>query len=536
MFGGAFRLSAVVLFASTFPNTAAAQGAEQQSKLIAGDGAVVDQFGVSVSVSGDTAVIGANLDDDAGDASGAVYVFARNGATWSEQAKLTASDAAAGDEFGGSVAVSGDTIVAGARHDDDAGSSSGSAYVFVRSGTTWSEEAKLTASDAAVDDWFGCAVAVNGDTIVVGARFDDDAGGFSGSAYVFVRSGTTWSQQAKLTANDAAAADQFGSAVAVSGESTLIGAPFRDDAGNDSGAAYVFVRSGTIWNQEAKLIASDAAADDRLGESVSISAGTGVVGARAEDGVGVSSGAAYVFVRSGTIWSEQAKLTASDAATADQFGGSVAVDGNSIVVGAVGDDDGGAISGSAYAFMRSGATWSEHAKLTASDAGASDQFGFSVALSGDTAVCTAPFDDDAGSNSGSAYAFVICGTLAQYGAGLAGSGGFVPTMTGNGCPRLGETIDIEITGGLGGAQGCMLFGFQQLSFPLFGGTVLVNPLVCLTHSLGGAGAGNGTRTFSLTIPVKIDYVGQDFYFQSLYIDAGAVQGASFTNGVNLRSN
>ncbi len=167
--------------------------------------------------------------------------------------KLTASDAAAGDVFGFSVALSGDTALVGAVGDDDAGSFSGSAYVFVRSGTSWIQQAKLTASDAASNDIFGGSVALIGDTALVGAAGDDDAGSVSGSAYVFVRSGTTWTEQAKLTASDAAAGDRFGIAVALNGSTALVVAPNDDDAAFSSGSAYVFVRSGTTWSQQAKL-------------------------------------------------------------------------------------------------------------------------------------------------------------------------------------------------------------------------------------------------------------------------------------------
>ena len=215
--------------------------------------------------------------------------------TWSEQQKLTASDAAPNDDFGTSVALSGDTAVVGAPFDDDAGSASGSAYVFVRSGTRWSQQQKLTASDAAPNDDFGLAVAVSGDTAVVGAIGDDDAGRVSGAAYVFVRSGTRWSQQQKLTASDAASNDLFGISVAVSGDTAVVGARGDDDAGGvNSGAAYVFVRSGTRWSEQQKLTASDAAAGIRFGNSVAVSGDTAVVGAFEDD-------SAYVFVRPSAV-------------------------------------------------------------------------------------------------------------------------------------------------------------------------------------------------------------------------------------------
>src|SRR6266498_3365366 len=211
----------------------------QEAKLTAGDAASGDQFGAAVGISGETAVVGAPVGDTAaGPNAGSAYVFVRSGTSWSQQAMLTASDAAVFDLFGRALAVSGDTAVIGAPSDDtDAGPNAGSAYVFVRSGTSWSQQAKLTASDAAASDTFGDAVGISGDTAVVGAQFGDT---IAGSAYVFVRSGTSWSQQAKLTASDAAAFAFFGAAVAISGDTVVVGALADDtDAGSNAGSAYV---------------------------------------------------------------------------------------------------------------------------------------------------------------------------------------------------------------------------------------------------------------------------------------------------------
>ena len=270
--------------------------ADQVSKLLAiGDAAAYDSFGEAVSISGDTAVIGAYGDDDVALGSGSTYIFTLSGSNWSQQAKLTAGDAAAYDSFGEAVSISGDTAVIGAPRDDDGGSNSGSAYIFTRSGSTWSQQAKLTASDAAANDHFGYSVSISSDTTVVGAYWNDDAGSDSGSAYVFTRSGSTWSQQAKLTASDAAANDLFGGDVSVSGDTAVIGAQGDADAGSSSGSAYVFTRSGSTWTQRAKLNASDAAASDLFGRAVSISGETALVGAYLNDDAGNDSGSAYIF-------------------------------------------------------------------------------------------------------------------------------------------------------------------------------------------------------------------------------------------------
>jgi len=217
----------------------------EQDKITASDGAAGDYFGYSVSIDGDYALIGAYYDGDNGPTSGSAYVFKRSGATWTEEAKLTASDGAVGDCFGISVSIDGDYALIGAYGNDDNGDYSGSAYVFKRSGTTWTEEAKLTASDGAADDYFGRFVSIDGDYALIGAFADDDNGANSGSAYVFKRSGTTWTEEAKLTASDGAADDYFGCSVSVNGDYALLTAYGDDDNGVDSGSAYVFMYENT---------------------------------------------------------------------------------------------------------------------------------------------------------------------------------------------------------------------------------------------------------------------------------------------------
>ncbi|MBI5762535.1 MAG: thrombospondin type 3 repeat-containing protein [Planctomycetes bacterium] len=411
---GAATTCTLVVFAAMSRPAQGQCDPQQLARLIASDGAPNDLFGYSIAISGDTAVVGADVDDHAGGIdSGSVYVFVRAGDSWSEQAKLNALDAAAGDKFGYAVAVMGDTVVVGAQSDTHAGgASAGSAYVFVRSGTTWSQQAKLIASDAAVADLFGAAVALSGDTALVGATFEDNAGGSeAGSAYVFVRTGTVWTQQTKLIASDAAASDLFGSSVALSGDTAVVGATADDNAGGaNAGSAYVFVRSGTTWTEQTKLTASDAATSDQFGVSVSISGDTALVGANGDDHPGeADAGSAYVFTRSGVTWTQQARLIASDAAAADNFGFSVALSGDTALIGAWQDDNvGGADAGAAFVFIRSGVVWTQHSKLIASDAAAGDIFGVSVALSGDTAVVGARADDNtSGSDAGSAYAFAL---------------------------------------------------------------------------------------------------------------------------------
>jgi hypothetical protein len=392
-------LTALATALLLIPTVALAQPivVNEDAKLTAFDAAAGSFFGISVAVSGDTIVVGAQSDDEAADQAGAGYVFVGGGSLWSDQAKLTASDAAAIDHLGEAVAISGDTAVLGAPADDDVAGESGSAYVFVRSGTTWSEQAKLTASDPIRLHLFGAAVTISGDTIVVGAPNDGDGGRWAGAAYVFVRNGTTWNEQANLTASSPNEEAFFGVSVAIAGNTIVVGAPGDDSAADQAGAAYVFTRSGSTWSEQARLAASDAMAGDEFGGAVAISEESIVVGGL------FFINAAYVFVRNGTAWSEQAILTGSDTVSPDNFGSSVAISEDTAVIGAKTDD----FRGSAYVFVRSGSVWSEQAKLKASDAGNDDFFGNAVALAGRTAVVGAVNDDDAGRESGSAYVFVL---------------------------------------------------------------------------------------------------------------------------------
>ena len=371
-------------------------------KLMASDGEEYD-LGGSVALSGDYALVGAESDqNDDGEHSGAAYVFVRDGTSWSLQAKLVASDGARSDKIGTSVALSGEYALVGAERDDtDGGSWSGSAYVFVRDGTSWSQQSKLLASDGAEYDYFGNSVAISGDYALVGAEGDDtDGGDDSGSAYVFVRNGTSWSQQSKLVASDGAEYDYFGTSVALLGDYALVGVPVKAHPQygyhRGPGSAYVFVRNGVSWSQQAKLVASDSAYTygTSFGASVALSGNYALVGAARGDGNVWDSGSAYVFVRDGTSWSQQAKLVATDGAEDDGFGYSVALSGDYALVGAY---HYGSAYSSAYVFVRKGTSWSQQAKLepSVSVCTKQEEFGASVALSGDYALIGA---DDSGSS------------------------------------------------------------------------------------------------------------------------------------------
>ncbi|MFQ5526160.1 MAG: hypothetical protein ACE5GX_07845 [Thermoanaerobaculia bacterium] len=403
--------------------------AVEVAKLTANDAAPEDELGKSVAVSGDLAVVGAPLDDDNGGGSGSAYIFARNqggGDIWGQVAKLTPSDGSAADVFGHAVAVSGDTVIVGAPFDDDACPAdllcnSGSAYVFKRNqggADAWGQVAKLTGSTSGGGAEFGFAVAIDNDTAVVGAVTG------SGSAYVFERNqdgAEMWGEVEEIGALDSAAGDEFGVSVGISGDRIVVGALQGDGAFTNSGSAYVFERNsgGTdSWDQRTELSAVDGAPGDEFGRSVGIHNDTIVVGASRDGDAGADSGSAYVFERNqGGIdaWGQTQKLTASGAAAGDEFGWAVAIASNGIAVGAYLADnhpDAGAV----YLFERNvGAptSWSEVSKVTASDQASDDRLGFGVALTAETLLAGAPRDDDDGDRSGSAYVFARTGAIWQ---------------------------------------------------------------------------------------------------------------------------
>ncbi len=491
----------------------------QQAYVKASNTGAGDRFGFPVAISGDTMVVGAyaedsnatgvngNQSDNSAPNSGAVYVFVRSGTNWSQQAYLKASNTGVGDNFGISVAISGDTVVVGANLEDsnatgvnsnqgdNSAQDSGAAYVFVRSGTNWHQQAYLKASNTGAGDYFGGSVAIAGDTVVAGAlQEDSNATGVngnqadntadrSGAAYVFLRSGTNWNQQAYLKASNTGGGvppypgDFFGVSVAVSDDTVVVGAwdedskatgvngDQSDNSASNAGAAYVFVRSGTNWSQQAYLKASNAGVDDSFGMPVAISGDTVVVGALFEASTargvnsdqsnnnGYGSGAAYVFARYGTNWSQQAYLKPSNTDVIDFFGEKIGVSGSIVVVGASGEDssatgvngdqsdNSASQAGAVYVFVRDGTSWNQLTYLKASNAAATDYFS-SVAVAGDTVVVGANGEDSNASgvngdqsdngaiDSGGVYVFTGFSSRAQLAIEPDQGGGYFIRFTG----------------------------------------------------------------------------------------------------------
>jgi hypothetical protein len=354
------------------------------SELKGSDTGVEDFFGDSVAISGTTAVVGAQ--DHAHDA-GRAYLFSRIQSGWAQTAEVEGAETVAGDEFGWSVAIEGDTVVVGA---PSRAKNAGRAYVFGQTSAGWAQVAVLRGTGTVVNDDFGASVAVSGTTAVVGANGHDD---YAGAAYVFTDTAGNWHETADLAGSRIVAGDEFGWSVAISGLTAVVGAQGHAD---DGGLAYVFEKTGRYWTQTAVLKGSDTVAGDFFGNSVAISGTTAVVGAwgRSRD-----AGRVYVFEKANGHWTQVAELKGSDTVAGDFFGDSVAASGSTVVVGAE-NHAGGA--GRAYVFTRTATGWKQVQEVDGPDTVASDWLGYSVALSGTTAVVGAP---NHASSAGRAYVF-----------------------------------------------------------------------------------------------------------------------------------
>ena len=395
------------------------------------------QFGRAVSISGDNAIVGAWAHSLR---RGAAFAYERVNGVWTNEQMLQHSEGVEDDRFSLYVAVDGNTAVMGAHGEDhDGGDIHGACYIFEKRNGKWEETKELKHDDGSAGDSLGSAVAINGDTVVVGA-YRDECPGYSlnatagaegqdcGAAYVFVRDGETWTQQAKLVANDATAGSRLGFSTAVSGDTAVVGS-YTDD--NGRGAVYVFVRSGATWTQQEKLIhdTSDGIENHLLGRGVALSGCSGESGSTCTaisaaykgpstpPSLNISGGTAYVWVRSGTSWTEQAAFSHNDVEDGDSFGLTVDISGDLAVI----SNSGGR---GAYVFERTGQNWNQAFKLVAHDGGTSDSFSRDVAIDGTTVLVGAPnnkvagsvyvyeIDDDhdhsGASMMGTAFALMIC--------------------------------------------------------------------------------------------------------------------------------
>lgn len=377
----------------------------QHSKLTAPQPDQQDRFGVAVAIHTNTAVVGAYFDDGPTNNylnSGCAYVYNLDVSGWVLGQTLYPSDPSDNACFGFSVAIDNDTMVVGSYSDNDLGENSGSAYVFTRQAGTWTEQQKLTAPDGAPEAYFGYSVAIAGNTIVVGAYQHAT----TGAVYVYTNTGSAWLLQQKIIAPDAAATDHFGCSVAIYGDTIIVGARGNDTMGINAGAVYIYTRTASTWSFQQKLTASDAAAYDRFGACVAIYNDTVLIGAYFQSHSGLSgAGAAYVFTRAASTWSQQQKLTDSEPNAGEFFGRAVAITDQTIIVGSQYDVVDGNETGSAFSFTWDGTSWSNPQRITALDGAKWDNFGWSVSAWANWVIVGAYGDDDSAESTGSAYLF-----------------------------------------------------------------------------------------------------------------------------------
>jgi hypothetical protein len=393
----------------------------QSAKIVASDGYPGQSFGRAIAADSEWVLVGVMSDSQIGLASGAAYTFRRRAGEWLETQKLLASDAQAADNFGCSVAIDGSTLVVGSQSEFPQGVfSAGSAYVFELRGGEWRETAKLNSAPPASNALFGYSVAIDGDRILVGARNEHAVALNSGAAYVFERNGLDWVQTARLVANDGANWDFFGQSVALYGDTALIGSSTDGPGGNDQGAAYVFEFNGIAWTQVAKLRASDGSGSNAFANHLALGDGVALISAYAHSHGIPGSGSVYAFERQGGVWTQTQELRAHSPGMSLGFGTSVALSGDLALIGSGNDPSAFQNRGAAYAFRRTPSGWIEIGRMQANDAGDSDQFGSRVALSETTAVIGVSQRDDLcpqdpACNSGAVYVFDLAADVRQFG-------------------------------------------------------------------------------------------------------------------------
>lgn len=416
----------VLLALATLPVAAHAQTCHHVLRAPQADD--YDRFGEAVGISADDIVVGEPGDDIAANGAGAARVFHRDGRTWTSLA-LASSSPRAGGDFGRAVAIDGDTLAIGAPGEHDGnGVQTGVVHVFVRNGTSWVEQARVWPADGNAGDRFGAAVALSGGRLLVGAPQDSDIAFRAGSAYLFTRRFSSWNLLVKLTAADGAAGDAFGHRVAIDATQAVVGAPYADPAQRDAaGAAYVFAEGSPLWYQTAKLTAPTPAASDLLGSSVALRGGTIVVGAPGDDERGNGAGAVHVFTRSPIGSWTSTKLVATEGDVGDQLGHSVAIGSGRIAAGAPYADFGSLRPGAVFVFDFSVNRWSQRARLLDPSGRDGDRLGVSVAVAADTVVAGALTGRPLEPELGTAQVFRIGGaSIETFGAGCTGSNGRVP--------------------------------------------------------------------------------------------------------------
>ncbi|MCC2618192.1 FG-GAP repeat protein [Aestuariibacter halophilus] len=400
--------SAVVLCCTTLLVSSLAVARTQI--LLPDDGRAQDQFGYSVAIDGTTALVGA-LNADVGqlEDAGAAYVFTLGLEGWQQQAKLVAQPAHQQDTLGGNVALYNQVAMLGVIGRDDNGENAGAVFAFERTASTWSQTQMLTAFDGKAGDGFGQSIALTEQFLVIGAPRSDAPLQDSGAAYVYHRDQHRWRFQGKLTAKDGAEGDLFGISVAIDGDTLLVGADLNDEKAEKAGAVYAYVFDGEQWRQQAKLMADDGADTDIFGVRVALSGDTALISARRDDveGIGTDAGSAYIFERTNGAWRQTQKLIAPDGNADDRFARGVALNKHTAIISAMHNDEQADNAGAVYVFKKQQGQWRYVSKKLASDGVAQDRFGWNLALGDTAAIIAAPHRDDNGDASGAAYILAL---------------------------------------------------------------------------------------------------------------------------------
>lgn len=377
-----------------------------QTMVLAEDGKAEDHFGYSADIDGATLIVGAHKADINGvkDA-GVAYVYVLGDQGWYQQAKLVADPIFTDDTLGGKVALKNNVAMLGVMGRDDKGEDAGAVVSFERIANSWTQKQIFTAPDAMPGDTFGQSVALTDNYLVIGAPNSDAVGVDSGAAYIYQREGGIWRYQSKITASDGAAGDLFGISVAIDGNTILVGADLHDEKAENAGAVYVYVVQNNQWQQQAKLVASDGGKTDIFGVRVAISGDTALISARRDDieELGIDAGSAYLFVREGNTWAQEGKLVSPDGAADDRFGRGVALSGDTAIISAMNHDANGTDTGALYVYKKGPDGWRYTSKVVAENVKPGDQFGWNVALSKGVAVIATPHHDANGQQSGAIY-------------------------------------------------------------------------------------------------------------------------------------
>lgn len=521
----AFIAATVTALASL--TNASGQNFQQTSKTVPNDLVADAAFGRSMSVDGDTVFIGCP-----NDGSGSVYVYKRVSGALQFVQKLKPNDGAPGDSFGVSISIDGTTAIIGSCCDGDLGIASGSSYFFQNAGGVWSQIQKVTASDGKAADLFGSSVALQGDTAVVGAYLHDSIGNDAGATYVFVRSGQTWVQSQKLTASDLEIGDRFGQKVLLKNGTLVIASTQDDDFGPTSGSAYIFAKAGGSWIQKQKLTPPDLGqmSYPNFGQKMSITSDTLMISAF--DGTN-GSGRVYVFNDSQGSWVQTQRIDAPEWQPNAGFPASISISGDTAVIG-YGGSDNGAQSGAAFVYRRVGSLWSKTQKLLPSDGDSLDAFGAEIAVDGNHAVIGAPGDEHGTTGGGSAYSFVRCGGSFQtYGTGC--SGNCTPLLIGTGTPCAGCSIQLTVQGAPSLAFGIMFIGLGSNVAPIvpacFAQVLPVSPLTLPMFLPGSTGGCSGGIAIPALLPVSIS--DGDIYIQVIINDPTAPGGVGGTNPLRM---